>query len=187
MRRPLRLLSLATLVVAAVAFPAVAAASVQPGTYTATTTAANAPSGTHLANDGVSVAPTCTVNADLSIDCTGGYTLGGVGHTDAVLNLTATYSESVTCTNHGRQLVLAHSGTASLPGGPQTFKSDKNGQLGPVGPASLPAPGPSSGSGGPCPNNNWTFNITNVTLSSFDYTLTFAGFTGAYFEVKQPS
>ena len=184
MRRHLRLLPLAVLLIAAVAFPAWAAADVAPGTYGATTTAANGPNGTHLGNG--SSAPSCTVNADLSIDCTGPYTLQGVGHTDAVLNLTATYSESVQCTNHGRQLVLSHSGTASLPGGPQTIKSAKNGSM-TVPAASLPAPPAqgTSGSGGPCPNKNWTYVINSVTLGSFDYTLTFAGFSGPYFEVSQ--
>src|SRR5438105_9061642 len=136
MRRPVRLLALGTVVAAAVAFPAVAAATVSPGTYTTSSPGsfinyANAPQGTHFANG--STAPTCIVASDLSISCGDGanadqpYTLGGVGHTRATLNLVATYTEQVQCTNHGKQVVEAQQRTAGLPGGPQTWPSDKNG------------------------------------------------------------
>ena len=194
MRRPVRLLALGTVVAAAVAFPAVAAATVSPGTYTTSSPGsfinyANAPQGTHFANG--STAPTCIVASDLSISCGDGanadqpYTLGGVGHTRATLNLVATYTEQVQCTNHGKQVVEAQQRTAGLPGGPQTLPSDKNGNT-TVPPAALPAPPgqDSSGSGAPCPNRNWTWTVLSTTLDSFDYTLTFSRFSSPFIQIS---
>jgi hypothetical protein len=39
-----------------------------------------------------------------------------------------------------------------------------------------------------CPNPNWTpeFHPGTLTLNSFTYTLTFAGFTGAYITITGP-
>jgi hypothetical protein len=39
-----------------------------------------------------------------------------------------------------------------------------------------------------CPNGNWTKSLAggSITLSSFTYTLTFAGFTGAYITITGP-
>jgi hypothetical protein len=193
MRKRLKLLTLATVVAAAMAaFPAVAAASVSPGTYTATVTAANAPTGTHFGNG--STAPTCIVGGDLSITCGDGaaadqpYTLQGVGHTNATLNLVATYTEQIQCTNHGKQVVVAQQKTTGLSGGPVTLRSDKNGSM-TVPAAAIPAP-PQPGttpSTNPCPNPNWTATVLSTTLDSFDYTLTFQGFSGLpYIEVKAP-
>jgi hypothetical protein len=61
------------------ALSAAAALAVAPGAYTPTAdsfNSANAPGSSHLASG----SPSCTVNADLSIDCSS-YVLGGVGHT----------------------------------------------------------------------------------------------------------
>jgi hypothetical protein len=58
--------------------------------------------------------------------------------------------------------------------------SSKNGQL------SVPAQSVSPFSAPQvCPNPNWTPVIRGgtVTLNSFDYTLTFAGFTAPYIEI----
>jgi len=77
----------------------VALAAVSPGTYgpdPGSFNPANAPGSSHL----VSGSPSCTVNTDRSIDCTG-YVLGGVGHTNATVSLTANYSATINCTNHG--------------------------------------------------------------------------------------
>jgi hypothetical protein len=102
MRRPPQFLTLATVVAAAVALPAAAAAAtaIDP---------TDAPTGTHLANG--SAQPACTVGEDvgedgLTVTCNS-YTLQGVGHTNATLNLSATYTETVQCTNHGNKVVVA--------------------------------------------------------------------------------
>jgi hypothetical protein len=176
MRTPLRLLTLATLLVAAVAFPAAASANVAPGTYTPTAGSfnpANAPGSSHL----TSGSPLCTVNSDLSINCTG-YVLGGVGHTNANVSLTASYTAVIHCTNNGGNLVLAQTKTAT-PSSSTTVTSTKNGQL-TVPPESVSPP---ISTLNVCPNPNWTPSIFSLTLNHFDYTLTFAGFTSPYIEI----
>jgi hypothetical protein len=175
-RKPLRLLALATVLVAAIAFPA-AASAVTPGTYTPTSdsfNSANAPGSSHL----TSGSPSCTVNADLSIDCSP-YVLGGVGHTNATVDLAATYSATIDCTNHGGNLVESHTTTFSAESA-ATVTSTRNGQL------SVPARSVSPFSAPQvCPNPNWTPSIRpgTLTLESFTYTLTFAGFSSPYITI----
>src|SRR5512132_1338186 len=67
----------------------VAFAAVAPGTYgvnAGSFNGANAPGSSHL----TSGTPTCTGNANLSIDCSA-CVLGGVAHTNAAVLLPATY------------------------------------------------------------------------------------------------
>jgi hypothetical protein len=172
-----KLLALATVLVAAIAFPAAASAAVAPGTYTPTAgsfDSANAPGSAHL----TSGTPSCTVNADRSIDCSA-YVLGGVGHTNAAVSLAANYSATIDCTNNGGNLVESHTTTFAATS-TATVASTRNGQL------SVPAQSV-SGFSAPqvCPNPNWTPSIRGgtLTLNSFTYTLTFAGFTSPYITI----
>src|SRR5213080_3739233 len=89
----------------------VALAAVAPGTYTPTAgsfNGANAPGSSHL----TSGSPSCTVNADRSINCSA-YVLGGVGRTNADVSLSASYSATIDCTNHGGSLVESHTSNFS--------------------------------------------------------------------------
>lgn len=106
MKRAGIITTLAMLVMALSA--SVALAAVSPATYSPTINAANAPSGTHLQSGTIS----CTVNTNLSISCSS-YELSGVGNSDAVVSLTASYSATINCTNHGGNLVEAHTTTFS--------------------------------------------------------------------------
>jgi hypothetical protein len=171
-----KLLALATVLVAAIAFPA-AASAVAPGTYTPTAdsfNSANAPGSSHL----TSGSPSCTVNADRSIDCSA-YVLGGVGHTNATVDLAANYSATIDCTNNGGNLVESHTTTFAADS-TATVASTRNGQLSvptrSVSPFSAPQV---------CPNPNWTPSIRSGTLvlNSFTYTLTFAGFSSPYITI----
>jgi hypothetical protein len=163
---------------AVIAFSAPALAAVAPGTYTPTAdsfNSANAPGSSHL----TSGSPSCTVNADRSIDCTA-YVLGGVGHTNATVDLAASYSATIDCTNNGGNLVESHTSTFSADS-TASVASTKNGQL------SVPAQSVSPFSAPQvCPNPNWTPSIRGgtVTLNSFTYTLTFAGFGSPYITIK---
>src|ERR671934_1622782 len=122
-----RICSIAALAVSALLLMASAAsAAVAPGNYTPTSgsfNSANAPGSSHL----TSGSPSCTVNADRSIDCSA-YVLGGVGHTNADVSLTASYSATIDCTNHGGNLVESHTSTFSDTSG-ATLTSSRNGQL----------------------------------------------------------
>jgi hypothetical protein len=154
-----------------------AAADVAPGTYTPTADSfnpANAPGSSHL----TSGSPSCTVNADKSISCSA-YVLGGVGHTNATVDLSATYSATIDCTNKGGNLVESHTSTFSADS-TASVASTRNGQL------SVPAQSVSPfGAPQVCPNPNWTPSIRGgtVTLDTFTYTLTFAGFSSPYITI----
>jgi hypothetical protein len=176
-RKPLRLLALGTVLVAAIALPAAANAAVAPGTYTPTAdsfNSANAPGSSHL----TSGSPSCTVNANLSISCSP-YVLGGVGHTNANVSLTASYSATINCTNHGGNLVESHTTTFSASSS-ATVTSSRNGQLSVPSQSASPFSAPQV-----CPNPNWTPSIApgTLTLNSFTYTLTFAGFGSPYITI----
>ena len=178
MSRAPKLLPVATVLVAAIAFPAAASASVTPGTYTPTSGSfnpANAPGSSFLKSG----SPSCTVNANRSISCSS-YVLGGVGHTNANLNLTASYSATIDCTNHGGQLVESHTSNFSASTS-ATATPSKNGHLSVQGASVSPFSAPQV-----CPNPNWTPSIRGgtVTLDSFTYTLTFAGFSSPYITIS---
>jgi hypothetical protein len=179
-KKTLRLLAITTALVVAVAFPTAAWAAVGPGTFTPTADSfnpANAPGSSHL----TSGTPSCTVNANLSINCSA-YVLGGIGHTNANVSLAANYSATIDCTNNGGNLVESHTTTFSA-NSTATVASTKNGQL------SVPAQSVSPFSAPQvCPNPNWTPSIRagTLTLNNFTYTLTFAGFSSAYITIKAP-
>jgi hypothetical protein len=178
-----KLLTLTTVLVAAVALPAAASASVAPGTYGADAGSfnpANAPGSSHLASG----TPSCTVNTDLSIDCSA-YVLGGVGHTNATVSLAANYSATIDCNNpslsNKNNPVESHTATFSASSS-ATVASTKNGQL------SVPAQSVSPFSAPQvCPNPNWVPEIRagTLVLTSFRYTLTFAGFSSPYITISR--
>jgi hypothetical protein len=179
-----RILFLLTVPFAAViTFAAPALASVAPGTYFPTAdsfSSANAPASSHLANG--SASPQCVVNTALDVNCNA-YTLAGVGHTNATVDLAATYTAIVDCFNPGtnpNNPIESHT-TNFTADSTATIPSTKNGQL------SVPAQSVSAGQVGQvCPNPNWTPKIRAGTLQllTFTYTLTFAGFTSPYITIK---
>lgn len=154
-----------------------ALAQVDPGTYTPTAdsfNSANAPGSSHLRSG----TPQCVVDDDFNVDCSA-YVLGGVGNTNATVSLTADYSATIDCTNHGGNLVESHTSefsddtTATVP-------STRNGQL------RVPAQSASAFDAPQvCPNPNWTPSIREgtLTLETFTYTLTFAGFSSPYITI----
>ena len=152
-------------------------AAVSPGTYTPTAdsfNSANAPGSSNLKSGAVQ----CVVNDARDVDCSA-YVLGGVGNTNADVSLTANYSATIDCTNHGGNLVESHTSTFS-DSSDATVVSSRNGQL------RVPAQSV-GGFGAPqvCPNPNWTPSIRGgtLTLESFTYTLTFAGFASPYITI----
>jgi hypothetical protein len=157
---------------------------VSPGTFgnEVTFTSANTPGGTHIQSGAIS----CTVNADLSISCTG-YELAGVGHTNVDVSLTATYSADVACNNpaggKNRNNDIEPHATTFDANDSFTAASLKNGRL-TVRSADV-SPGTVSDEE-LCPNGNWIPEITNLTLESFSYTVTFEGFSSPAVLISQP-
>ena len=168
-----RLCALAALVVSAL----LVMASTSSAVISTDINPANAPSGTHLQSGSIG----CAVNG-LTVSCTA-FELGGVGNTNAALDLTATYSGTVDCFNHGNNLVESHETTFDA-SNTATLSPGRNGRLR-VGARSV---SPNLDLAEPCPNPNWTprFHAGSPTLDSFTYTLTFVGFTDPYIEITGP-
>jgi hypothetical protein len=135
---------------------------------------ANAPSGTHLQSGVIG----CSVGANNSVSCSG-FQLAGVGNTNANVVLSASYSAIIDCTNHGGQLVESHTSNFSATSS-AAVTSSKNGRMTVPAQSVSPFSAPQV-----CPNPNWTPSIRGgvVTLNSFRYTLTFAGFTSPYITI----
>jgi hypothetical protein len=151
--------------------------SLAAAAITTTITPANAPSGTHTQSGTIG----CTVNADLSVSCSS-FELAGVGNTNAAVSLLANYSATINCTNHGGNLVESHTSTFSA-GETFTARSTKNGRLSVDAADANPFSAPQV-----CPNNNWTPSIApgTLVLSSFTYSVTFAGFNAPYILITGP-
>jgi hypothetical protein len=140
---------------------------------------ANAPSGTHLQSGAIG----CAVgDDDLTVTCSA-FELAGVGNTNATVSLSASYSGVIDCRNNGGNVVESHETTFTATNA-ATLRPTKNGRLS-VGARSV---SPALELGEPCPNPNWTpeFHPGTLTLNSFTYTLTFAGFTAPYIEITGP-
>jgi hypothetical protein len=180
MRRIRRIGIIGGLPMLLIALFAAAAWAVAPGTYgpdPGSFNSANAPGSSHLASG----TPQCVVAPNLDVDCSA-YVLGGVGNTNADVSLTATYSATIDCTNRGGNLVESHTTTFS-DSSTATVTSSRNGQL------RVPAQSASAFDAPQvCPNPNWTPSIRpgTLTLDSFTYTLTFAGFASPYITISEP-
>jgi hypothetical protein len=175
-----RLAIIAALSVPAIAFSASAALA-------ATFDPSAAPAGTHLVEGTPS--PTCVVSG-LTVTCGGGetgtlsYELAGVGNTNATATLSVTYTATVVCINNGGNPSDGqHQGTFTTTTSTGQL-SPKNGRL---TIPSLTATAPTEAeflAQQTCPNPNWTPTIPGgITLSSFTYTVTFEGFSGAYITI----
>jgi hypothetical protein len=161
----------AVLGVAAALFVAVGAAAT-------TVNPANAPTGTHYKSGTAS----CSVSGG-TVTCSG-YTLAGVGNANATATLTASYTATVVCVNGGgNPSDSQHQGSFSHPTSTGTLQP-KNGNL-TVPSLSSTAPTESQFlAQQTCPNSNWTPTLGSaITLSSYTYTLQFAGFNGPYITI----
>jgi hypothetical protein len=140
---------------------------------------ANAPSGTHLQTGSIG----CTVGSDLSVTCTS-FELAGVGHTNADVSLVANYTATILCSNKGvnpNNSIEAQTKGFSA-GDNFTATSSKNGRLSVRGASA----NPNASAADACPNGNWTATVTNLTLVSFTYSVTFDGFTQPYILITGP-
>ena len=155
-------------------------ASVASASQTTTINPAAAPGGTHLVTG--TPTPTCTVTTS-SVSCNS-YELAGVGNTNATATLDVTYSATVQCRNHGGQIVESHSQdvTATSTSG---LLSPKNGRLRVPSLSSTAPTAAQFEALATCPNPNWTPEVlaSSITVSSFTYTVTFAGFEGAFITI----
>ncbi len=151
-------------------------------TITTTIDPANGPTGAHF---GTGTSATCSVSGT-TVNCSS-YQVAGVGNANASGELDATYTATVLCSNHGTNPNNSVEAQTKFSAQPATTGNlnPKNGKL--TVPA-LSTSAPSAPPPGSCPNGNWTaaFEPGSPTLDSFTYTLTFAGFTGAYITITGP-
>jgi len=175
---------LSLLVTALAAVPALAVT-------TTTITPANANPGAHFQ---VGTA-TCTTTGT-TVNCSS-YELAGVGNFDAVADLTANYTATVDCRNHGGQIVEVK---ASVQGATATTGQieSKNGRLlvPALSTADVEEPTAEDFEAlATCPNGNWTkeTQVDTITLTGFTYTLTFVdkdtglpAFPGPYITITGP-
>src|SRR5215475_8360203 len=143
---------------------------------------ANAPSGTHVQRG----SPSCAVDSSLNVSCSS-FELAVVGNTNATADLSAAYSATVVCINGGgNPSDSQHQGTFSASNTTGQL-SPKNGRL-TVPSLSVTAPTEQQFlAQQTCPNPNWTPTIPGgITLSSFTYTVSFAGFGGPYITITGP-
>jgi hypothetical protein len=170
--RKFGIIAVLSLIVAAIA--AVPALAQEEFTTDVNFNRQTAPSGAHLANG--AEAPVCTINPDNSVSCTG-TTIGGVGNTNAILSLTATVTADLTCTNKGGNLVEPHSADFSQTVTPEPLKPDRNGQIVVPEISTTAVTEEDVLEGFTCPNGkNWTADVVDLGVTSFDYSLTFVGF-----------
>ncbi len=142
---------------------------------------ANAPTGTHLQSGTIG----CSVDPATQLVTCSTFELAGVGNANATGALDTTYSATG---NHGGQIVPVKSSVQTAPVTTGSL-SPKNGRLSVPSLTSSPVPTAADFEAqATCPNGNWTKELLNgsITLSSFTYTLTFAGFTGAYITITGP-
>lgn len=143
-----------------------------------------APTGTHLQTGTIG----CSVDPQTQLVTCSSYELAGVGNANAVGSLDTTYTATVQCRNHGGQIVDVKSQVTTAPTSTGSL-SPKNGRLLVPSLSSSPVPTASDfEKQATCPNGNWTKELLggSITLSSFTYTLTFAGFTSPYIKITGP-
>jgi len=146
---------------------------------------AAAPTGTHFS---AGTAATCSVNSSTQLVTCTSYQLAGVGNSNATGSLGATYSATVDCTNNGGMTVPVKASAQTAPTTTGSL-SPKNGKL--TVPSLNSGPVPTNAqfeAQATCPNPNWTKSVRGgtITLSSFTYTLHFAGFTGDFITITGP-
>src|SRR5215212_315545 len=142
----------------------------------AVTDFSNAPQGAHYAKGAGE--PVCTVTGTY-VTCTG-TAIEGVGNTNATVELAVTSTISGTCSNpagaNNRNNPIEPFSEAVTTTTSSELTSTKNGRL--VVPAQTTT-GTSTEdflATFTCPNPQWTPTVTS-NVTSFEYTLTFAGFT----------
>jgi hypothetical protein len=138
----------------------------------------NAPSGAHYKNrfaEPVCTTSTVPTTGAITVSCTGTQ-IGGVGNTNADLDLAVTGTANFVCHNPGNEnIVEPHSDTVDEATSVELTPS-RNGTL--VVPAQSVTISPEEAAEQfECPNVNWTEEFTGFSDLSFTYTLIFDGFT----------
>lgn len=138
-----------------------------------------APTGTHVQRG----TPSCDIVNGV-VTCSS-YELAGVGNANAQATLTARYTATVQCRNHGGQIVEVKSQVTGATASTGDL-SPKNGRLTvpELSSSTVPTNAQFEASA-TCPNGNWTKETLTgtITPTGFTYTLHFVGYTGNYITI----
>lgn len=164
-----------------VALLTLAAALAAPAAWATTTyNGAYAPNGTHVQSG----TPSCQVDGFI-VTCSS-YELAGVGNKNASATLSVTYSGTVLCKNPGGNIAPGQTQNPTIPTSTGELVP-KNGRL--AVPSLTSATQASIETAlmqnTSCPNTQWTKSVKSgsITLVGYTYTLTFAGYNGAYITI----
>jgi hypothetical protein len=139
----------------------------------AVTNFANAPSGTHFAR-GASE-PVCTINESTdTVSCTG-TEFAGVGNTNATAVLTVFADAEIECRAPGNDKRVEPHSTSLTDTESANLTPTRNGRL-TVNPLTERITTGDVSGAFTCPNENWNQVVTDVDITGFTYTVTFAGF-----------
>ena len=147
-----------------------------------------APQGAHYAKN--QSAPTCSLitNATtntVTVNCTSTQ-LGGVGNTNANTVLEVDASADILCHNPGNDNVVEPHTTPITEDASNTDNPTRNGSI------TISSIGASISENDveqqfTCPNRRWREEVTDITVTSVTYTVTFAGFTCPVFSATYPA
>ncbi|PNP52592.1 hypothetical protein FNYG_15830 [Fusarium nygamai] len=142
----------------------------------------NAPSGAHYAKGAGD--PVCTVSGT-TVTCTG-TAIEGVGNTNAVVELVVTSTISGVCHNPGSNDKVVEPFSESINKETSSMvTSTKNGRLVVPEQTTIGVSTEDFLATFTCPNPNWTPEVTSNVLT-YEYTLTFAGFTEPAISITGP-
>lgn len=149
----------------------------------AVTNFACAPQGAHFAKGAGE--PVCTLDSGTdTVSCTG-TAIEGIGHTNATETLTLAASATVVCHNPGNDNIVEPHTTTATDSTSVGLVPTKNGRI-LVPPLSDSITPQDVEAQFVCPNPNWREEATDVTVTSFVYTLRFEGFACDVLTVTGP-
>jgi len=133
-----------------------------------------APQGAHFATG--SGEPVCTLDQTTdTVSCTG-TELAGVGHTNATETLTIKATATVLCHNPGNDSIVEPHTTTATGNTSAGLTPSKNGRL-TVDPIIDAITTTDVAQQFTCPNRKWREEVTDITITSFTYTVRFDGFS----------
>ena len=140
------------------------------------------PNGAHYQNGFGE--PTCGISG-VSVTCTG-TEIGGVGNTDATLELTVIAEATIQCRNKGGNIVEVKSQVET------DFNADDHTDVrnGTLYVSAFTVAGPTDAqflAAATCPNGNWTkLMLGSPVVRSYDYELVFAGYNSSAISITGP-
>jgi hypothetical protein len=119
----------------------------------------------------------CQCSSASGATCSG-FSICGIGNTNATVTVTSKFSATVQCENGGHQIVEVKSQDIPVTGEPEPLVAGKNGCLAVTSQSPAPPTPAQFEAAATCPNRNWTpiFKTGTIVVDSSTLTLRFDGF-----------